>query len=337
QEPEAVAEAVLKTPEAHITNGASREGFPEFEDSHNSAHEAHAYDSLEEYESYFSKVVVSNSEEARGSTSEVRLSKAKSDEEGHVVPSEKLKELMDPGAFTASVYPSHIRELRIIMEDAWKMLKRGTVGGPLGLDLGCGPMVQFPLLLSASVDSLVLAHYLDQTKAIVQGWLKDDRDNVLNLNAMLATAATLANKPVKAFKEQLKSRVVDVVSCDLFNRERGKFLPEKYDQDGIFDVVITSLLLEAVTSDLDTYARVIKRVHGLLKRQGHLMMNGVLGMTYWDMKAGKFNCVTLSKENLEKVVRDCGFADLEWTIVDREYFHSVSDYTKSFLLLARKQ
>lgn len=65
-------------------------------------------------------------------------------------------------------------------------------------------------------------------------------------------------------------------------------------------------------------------------------MNGVLGMTYWDMKAGKFNCVTLTKDSLEKILRDSGFVDLEWTIVDREYFHSVSDYTKSFLLLARK-
>ncbi|KAH7931901.1 hypothetical protein HPB49_026427 [Dermacentor silvarum] len=78
------------------------------------------------------------------------------------------------------------------------------------------------------------------------------------------------------------------------------------------------------------------RVHGLLRRQGHLMMSGVLGMTYWDMKAGKFNCVTLTKENVEKVMRDAGFMDFEWTIVDREYFHSVSDYTKSFLVLARK-
>lgn len=63
----------------------------------------------------------------------------------------------------------------------------------------------------------------------------------------------------KAFKEQLKNRVVDVVSCDLFNREKGKFLPEKYDREGSFDVVLTSLLLEAVIQDLDTYAKVIKR------------------------------------------------------------------------------
>lgn len=78
------------------------------------------------------------------------------------------------------------------------------------------------------------------------------------------------------------------------------------------------------------------RIQGLLKRRGHLLMNGVLGMTHWDTKAGRFNCVTLTKESLEKVLRDCGFLDLEWTIVDREYFHSVSDYAKSFLLLARK-
>ncbi|XP_037557611.1 indolethylamine N-methyltransferase, partial [Dermacentor silvarum] len=137
-------------------------------------------------------------------------------------------------------------------------------------------------------------------------------------------------------KEQLRGRVSDVVSCDLFNREKGKFLPEKHDREGVYDVVVTSMLLEAVIQDLDTYARVIKRVHGLLRRQGHLMMSGVLGMTYWDMKAGKFNCVTLTKENVEKVMRDAGFMDFEWTIVDREYFHSVSDYTKSFLVLARK-
>lgn len=66
------------------------------------------------------------------------------------------------------------------------------MGGELALDLGCGPMVQFSLLLSGNVQHLLLAHYLDQTRAIIQGWLKDDRDNVLNLNAMLASAATLA-------------------------------------------------------------------------------------------------------------------------------------------------
>ncbi|CAN8022188.1 unnamed protein product, partial [Ixodes persulcatus] len=212
----------------------------------------------------------------------------------------------------------------------------GTVGGALGLDLGCGPMVQFPLLLTSNVECMVLAHYFDQTKTIIQGWLKDDQDNVLNLNDMLASAATLADKPGNALKEQLKSCVADVVSCDLLNRKKGQFLPEKYDQNDMFDVVVTSLLLEAVIPDLETYAKVIKRIQGLLKRRGHLLMNGVLGMTHWDTKAGRFNCVTLTKESLEKVLRDCGFLDLEWTIVDREYFHSVSDYAKSFLLLARK-
>ncbi|KAH7931902.1 hypothetical protein HPB49_025798 [Dermacentor silvarum] len=60
-------------------------------------------------------------------------------------------------------------------------------------------------------------------------------------------------------KEQLRGRVSDVVSCDLFNREKGKFLPEKHDREGVYDVVVTSMLLEAVIQDLDTYARVIKR------------------------------------------------------------------------------
>ncbi|KAG0445518.1 hypothetical protein HPB47_014278 [Ixodes persulcatus] len=327
---------MLKSPETHITNGASREGFPEFEDSHNSAHEAYAYDSLEEYESYFSKVVVSNSEEARGSSSEDEKKDKTGEDEGSLVPNEELRKVLDPGVFTASVYPSYIRELRTIMEDTWRMLKTGTVGGALGLDLGCGPMVQFPLLLTSNVECMVLAHYFDQTKTIIQGWLKDDQDNVLNLNDMLASAATLADKPGNALKEQLKSCVADVVSCDLLNRKKGQFLPEKYDQNDMFDVVVTSLLLEAVIPDLETYAKVIKRIQGLLKRRGHLLMNGVLGMTHWDTKAGRFNCVTLTKESLEKVLRDCGFLDLEWTIVDREYFHSVSDYAKSFLLLARK-
>ncbi|XP_065310627.1 nicotinamide N-methyltransferase-like [Dermacentor albipictus] len=325
---------LVKTPDALISNGASKEGLPDYEDSQHSAH-AQGYDSLEEYESYFSKIVISNSEETRASASEDN--KAGDEDVERLVPIDRLRELLDPGVLTGSVYPSHVRELRLLSEEAHRWLSRRTIGGPLGLDLGCGPMVQFPLLLAdGHVDSLVVAHFLDQTRSLLQTWLRDDRDNALNLNGMLGATAQLVGKTPAQLKEQLRCRVSDVVSCDLFNREQGKFLPEKHDREGAYDVVVTSMLLEAVIQDLDTYARVIKRVHGLLRRQGHVMMSGVLGMTYWDMKAGKFNCVTLTKENVEKVLRDAGFMDLEWIIVDREYFHSVSDYTKSFLVLARK-
>lgn len=323
---------LTKTPEAHISNGASKEGIPDYEDSQ---HSAQGYDSLEEYESYFSKIVISNSEETRASASEDNQ-RCADEEEERLVPMERLRELLDPGVLSGSVYPSHVRELRLLNEEAHRWLSRGTVGGPLALDLGCGPMVQFPLLLSAHVDGLVVAHFLDQTRALLQSWLRDDRDNALNLNGMLASAAQLAGKGPAQLKEQLKSRVLDVVACDLFNRDCGKFLPEKHDREGAYDVVVTSMLLEAVIQDLDTYCRVIKRVYGMVRRRGHLLMNGVLGMTYWDMKAGKFSCVTLTKESVEKALRDAGFMDLEWTVVDREYFHSVSDYTKSFLVLARK-
>ncbi|XP_064455802.1 indolethylamine N-methyltransferase-like isoform X2 [Ornithodoros turicata] len=323
----------LKTPDAEITNGASREGFPDYEDSHNSAH-AQGYDSLEEYESYFSKIIVSTSEEARCSSSDD--DKHKTDDEEQLVPCERIKEFLDPGVFTTSVYPSHIRELSIIVEDAYKLLKRGTVGGEWGLDLGCGPMLQYSLMLSDHVKKLVVANYLDQTKAIVEDWLKDDQRNMLNLNAVLQSVSEVTKHPPHSLKEQLRNCITDHVSCDLFSKENGKFLPAKYDNNEMFDVIVTSLLLEAVIQDLDTYAKIIKRISGLLKRCGHLLMNGVLGMTYWDMKAGKFNCVTLTKDNVEKVLKDCGFVDLEWTIVDREYFHSVSDYTKTFLVLARK-
>lgn len=322
-----------KSPDAHISNGASKEGIPDYEDSHNSSH-AQAYDSLEEYESYFSKIVISNSEETRRSASEDK--DEEEDEEERLIPIDRLREFLDPGVLSGSVYPSHVRELRLLAEEAHSWLRRGTVGGRVGLDLGCGPMVQFPLLLSARLERLVMAHFLDQTRALLQTWLRDDKDNSLNLNATLAAVAQMAGKTPLQLKEQLRGRVDDVVSVDLFNRERGKFLPEKHDLEGTYDVVVTSMLLEAVIQDLDTYAGIIKRVHGLLRRRGHLLMNGVLGMTYWDMRAGKFNCVTLSKESVEKVLHDAGFLDLEWTIVDREYYHSVSDYTKAFLVLARK-
>lgn len=327
---------LVKTPDAHISNGASKEGIPDYEDSQHSAH-AQGYDSLEEYESYFSKIVLSNSDEARGSASEDNRGGDEDEEAERLVPIDRLRELLDPGVLSGSVYPSHVRELRLLSEETHRWLLRRNVGGPLGLDLGCGPMVQFPLLLAnGHVDSLVVAHFLDQTRSLLQTWLRDDRDNALNLNGMLSATAQLTGKTPAQMKEQLRGRVSDVVSCDLFNREKGKFLPEKHDREGAYDVIVTSMLLEAVIQDLDTYARVIKRVHGLLRRQGHLLMNGVLGMTYWDMRAGKFNCVTLTKDNVDKVLRDAGFLDIEWTIVDREYFHSVSDYTKSFLVLARK-
>ncbi|KAH8009347.1 hypothetical protein HPB51_015670 [Rhipicephalus microplus] len=115
--------------------------------------------------------------------------------EERLVPIGRLRELLDPGVLSGSVYPSHVREMRLLGKEAHRWLSRLNVGGPQGLDLGCGPMVQFPLLLTnGHVDSLVVAHFLDQTRSLLQNWLKDDHDNVLNLNGMLGATAMLTGK-----------------------------------------------------------------------------------------------------------------------------------------------
>ena len=75
---------------------------------------------------------------------------------------------------------------------------------------------------------------------------------------------------VKERQELVRKKVKAVVPCDIH-----KDPPIQQDYNNLYDVVMTSFVLEGIASDLDNYQEYVARLGKLVKPGGLIMLYGV--------------------------------------------------------------
>lgn len=99
----------------------------------------------------------------------------------------------------------------------------------------------------------------------------------------------------------LKQRVKKVLKCDV--RLDNPFYPHTLEPA---DCVITSLCLEAVCKDIQTYCLALHGLSKLMRPGGLLVMIGVLGESFYKVDEQLFSCLGLSRDNIEEALSGLG-------------------------------
>ena len=110
---------------------------------------------------------------------------------------------------------------------------------------------------------------------------------------------------VEKRQEQVRKSVKAVVRCDLTEES---LIEEEYNQ--MYDVVISSLVLESVANSHEEYTVLMRRLGGLVKPGGFLLIYGVESKSGFYNAGVKFRDVRINSMIATSSMRDAGFCDL---------------------------
>ena len=81
-----------------------------------------------------------------------------------------------------------------------------------------------------------------------------------------------------------------------------------------FDLITSSLCLEAAAPDLDTYEIAVKKLSMHLKPGGYFVLDGVLNQNFYEVGGEEFYSLSINKKDIENSLIEAGFEEPTWYI-----------------------
>ena len=154
------------------------------------------------------------------------------------------------------------------------------------LEFGGGPSIANLIFSCPKVDQIVFAEYTEANRQAVKSWVDGNPEAhdwtplielvVLELEAKNADCPAgnkdkLASVAHRA--SEIKRKIKSIIPCDVTKNPIVQF--ESDDVGKPFDVVTSSLCLEACVSSEEHYKNAVAELCKLLKPNGYLLMNGL--------------------------------------------------------------
>ncbi|CAN7993135.1 unnamed protein product [Ixodes pacificus] len=201
------------------------------------------------------------------------------------------------------------RELHYIfnspVSESWRTL----------LDVGCGPTVANIFPATRKICSIVLSDLVPRNLDEVKKWIEKAPD-AMDWSFMSEPLATLegykdAKMGAMDIEERTRGAVKKVIPCDVLN---PSVLPKGHEES--FDVVLSSLCLQAASQDEITYQEANRNVSSLIRKGGHLIMCGTAGTAFYTFANVMFPNVRLSKAMVEDALSKSGLEIIRWSSLD---------------------
>ncbi|XP_030076751.1 nicotinamide N-methyltransferase [Microcaecilia unicolor] len=211
----------------------------------------------------------------------------------------------------------------------------GGVKGDLLIDIGSGPAIYQELSACEAFKEIIAADYTEQNLQYFEKWLRNE-PGIFDWTPVVKAVCDLEGKSGQLVEKQEKLRraVKQVIKCDVTkSRPMDPLVLPKAD------CVLTIGCLECACKDLDTYRNTLKNLSSLLKIGGHIVIDGILGSTYFLCGKRRFSCLTLDEAFMKKAVTEAGFVIEDLEVIHREYNKEqfdLCDYTSIIFLVARK-
>ena len=158
------------------------------------------------------------------------------------------------------------------------------------LDYGAGPSILPTISASTKATEIILSDYADQNCKVLQQWLEGDPgafDWSTYFKFVVQELEGKSEKEVKERQDLVRKLVKAVVHCDITQEP-----PIDPGYDKVYDVVVSSKVVESVARNLDEYVIYLSRLGGLVKPGGMLMMYTI------ENKTGIYNVGGINFRNL---------------------------------------
>ncbi|XP_064646998.1 nicotinamide N-methyltransferase-like [Lineus longissimus] len=217
--------------------------------------------------------------------------------------------LFDPKIFLANYHGRESRFCDKLLEMLHELTAAaGIRDGSRLLDVGSGPSIYSVISAGIRSSEIVCSDYATQNLDEILKWVNGDPD-AHNWQRCFEYVCTLEGKSDewKLRQDHIRQSIKRVVPCDV--HQANPLAPLVLEP---FDVITSSLCLEAACSDESSYRSAVKHVTSLLKPGGMLFMAGVLGETFYYVGKKKFKAFPLSNEIIESAFAEVGLTNLKW-------------------------
>ncbi|CAH2320174.1 nicotinamide N-methyltransferase-like [Pelobates cultripes] len=193
--------------------------------------------------------------------------------------------------------------VRFPIEQIYKVAGQGQITGELLIDISVGPAIYHLLPIFEFFKDITILEFSDLCVKELKEWKNKESESydwthALSIMAELQGTSFKGNETENA----LRRSISHILKCD-FTKEtftEEVFLPKA-------DCVLSMYVLHLVSDDQDDYSRNLKKVSGMLKLGGHLLLFGLFNAKYYTIGENKFHLLATDKKSVEDIMREAGF------------------------------
>ncbi|XP_064646996.1 nicotinamide N-methyltransferase-like isoform X7 [Lineus longissimus] len=176
------------------------------------------------------------------------------------------------------------------------------------LDVGSGPSIYSVISAGSRCSDIICSDYATQSLDEILKWVHSDHD-AHNWQRYFEYVCKLEGKSDewKLRQDHIRQAIKRVVPCDV--HQENPLAPLALEP---FDVITSSLWLEAACSDESSFRSAVKQVTSLLKPGGILFLAGVQDQTFYSVGNKRFKAFPLSNEIIESAYAKVGLTNLSW-------------------------
>ena len=206
------------------------------------------------------------------------------------------------------------------------------------LEFGGGPVIAHLISAVPYVDQITFAAYLENERKEVELW-RDGKEGAHDWSSHLKYVVNevehiAGDDAWREREELLRKRITNIIPCDIFSDN-----PLLVKQEP-FEIIFTGLCLECACTTYAEYKESVKKLVGLLKPGGFLLMLVDERETFYMVREKKFSCLSLTLEQVKEALAEAGTAILvaERDPAPMELIQNpvASDY-KGFLFVAAQK
>ncbi|CAF1196122.1 unnamed protein product [Rotaria sp. Silwood1] len=223
-----------------------------------------------------------------------------------------------------------------ILHDEQKRL-----GNEKALEFGGGPSLWPSFLLAQYVDSIRFCYYTQANLDVVTDWI-EKKPNAFDWTRFFEWVLDIVGNP-KEKRIEWESRLRNALNqgglstCNV-NDPHCPILSGKAND---YDIIFSSLCLEAACLTIEIFDETIKRLVRLLKPGGLLLLAMVRNNSYYYVNGEKFFCLPLDEKKVEKALRATGeLVDIHidsWNAtIDDKQRNTISELDGKMVIRAHK-
>lgn len=206
------------------------------------------------------------------------------------------------------------------------------------LEFGGGPVIKNLIGAAPFVQEIVFAAYTESERREVELW-KDNKQGAHDWSPFFQYVVNeLEGKEGEAVWQErealLRSQIKAIIACDITQE-----YPLMIKQEP-FDIVSTSLCLEAACKSYDEYKTAVKKLGSLLKPGGFMIMTAVERETFYMAGGKRWFCLSLTLAQIREALELAGFVILEAerdpAPIEQINNPTVSDYKALLFVAAQK-
>ena len=182
------------------------------------------------------------------------------------------------------------------------------------LNFGGGPSIYDLISAAPYTEEIIFAEYSEENRKEVAAWRErssDAHDWSPYFRFIVQRFEGKGSEEALIREAELRKKIAHILPCNIAFEDPVIWPSTWTSQLGSFDVVTTSLCIEAAVKSEIEYRNAIAKLKKYLRPGGHLVMYSVIGENFYYVGKEQFYCFSVSENQIQEILRKEGFGDVD--------------------------